>query len=108
VQRRTRHRVRRRRPRRLRRAATGSVVAAKARRHPTALELHIEGCNARSRGRAGRGFQVPCAALATSLAYCIALNFWYHDIGRLDATRYVLLGTVFAEALKAAARRERW
>jgi hypothetical protein len=87
AQRRTRRRVRRRRPRHLRRASTRSVAAAKARGHPTVFALYIEGCDARSRGRAGRAFPAHCAALATSLAGIIVLNFWYRDIDRLDATR---------------------
>jgi hypothetical protein len=35
------------------------------------------------------------------------LNFWYRDIGTLDATRYVLLETELAEAVEAAGRRQR-
>jgi hypothetical protein len=73
------------------------------------LALHTKGCDARSRGRAGRAFQAHCAALGTSLANVIMLNFWIHDIGRLDATRCVLLETVFPEAVRAAVRRQqRW
>jgi hypothetical protein len=91
-----------RRPRRLRRATTRGVAAAEAHGHPSVLALHIEGCDALSRGRAGRACQAHCAALATSLADGIVRNFWYHDIGRLDTTGYVLPKTVFAEAVKAA------
>jgi hypothetical protein len=55
----------------------------------------------------GRAYQAHYAALATSLADVIVLNFWYHDIGRLDATSFVLLETVFVEAATAAGRRQR-
>jgi hypothetical protein len=59
----------------VRRATTRGVAAPEARGHPTALALHIEGCDAHSRCRAGRAFQAHCAALATSLADVIVLNF---------------------------------
>jgi hypothetical protein len=55
----------------------------------------------------GRAYQAHYAALATSLADVIVLNFWYHDIGRLDATSFVLVETVFAEAATAAGWRQR-
>jgi hypothetical protein len=88
----TRHRVLRRQPRRL----------GRAHGHRTLLALHIEGSDARSRGRAGRTFQAHCAAIVTSLANVIVLNFLYHSIGRLDANTHVLLETKFAEAVKSA------
>jgi protein SEY1 len=84
-------------------ATTKGIAAAKSAASPTVLVLDIEGCDSRARGRAGKAFQARCASLAASLADVIVLNFWYHDVGRLDATGYVLLETVFNEAVKASA-----
>lgn len=83
-------------------ATTKGISAAKAESSPTTLILDIEGCDSRSRGRGGKAFQARCAALAASLADVIVLNIWYHDIGRLDATGYGLLESIFNEAVKAS------
>lgn len=82
-------------------ATTKGVCAAKAEGSETTLVLDIEGADSRSRGRAGKVFQSRVATLAASLADVIVLNLWYHDIGRLDASGYALLGTVFDEAVKS-------
>lgn len=84
-------------------ATTKGIAAAKAAAAKTCLVLDIEGCDSRARGRAGKAFQARCAALAASLADVVVLNFWYHDIGRFDASGYSLLETVFNEAVKASA-----
>lgn len=84
-------------------ATTKGVSAAKAAESETTLVLDIEGADSRSRGRSGKNFQARVATLAASLADVIVLNLWYHDIGRLDASGYALLGTVFNEAVKSSA-----
>jgi protein SEY1 len=84
-------------------ATTKGIAVSKAAESSTVLVLDIEGCDSRARGRSGKAFQARCASLAASLADVIVLNFWYHDVGRLDATGYGLLETVFNEAVKASA-----
>ncbi|OSX79416.1 hypothetical protein BU14_0077s0036 [Porphyra umbilicalis] len=84
-------------------ATTAGVAAAKASADERLLVLDVEGADARSRGAAGRAFASRCASFAAALADVVLLNLWYHDVGRVEASSYALLKTLFAEVAKNVA-----
>ncbi|KAK1866976.1 hypothetical protein I4F81_009488 [Pyropia yezoensis] len=84
-------------------ATTAGVAAARAASDDRVLVLDVEGADARSRGPAGRAFASRCAAFAAALADVVLLNLWYHDVGRVEASSYALLKTLFTEVAKNVA-----
>lgn len=56
--------------------------------------LDVEGADARARGRAGKVFQGRVVGFAAGVADCVVLNFWWHDISRIDGGAYGLLKDV--------------
>lgn len=84
-------------------ATTAGVAAARAASDDRVLVLDVEGADARSRGTAGRAFASRCAAFAAALADVVLLNLWYHDVGRVEASSYALLKTLFTEVAKNVA-----
>ncbi len=82
-------------------ATTKGIAISKAASSKYILALDVEGSDSRERGKGGKAFHGKCASFATAVADVILLNLWYHDVGRLDATGYSLLESVFAEAEKS-------
>lgn len=83
-------------------ASTKGIYAALDSDDDLTVALDVEGSDSRERGRGGRIFHSRLASFVTAISDVIVVNIWYHDLGRLDASGYVLLQDIFDEAVKLA------